>query len=108
MNPTVIGWARPLAFEGVTYHGVIVIDPLGSVVVACVGRWSAREPRHYLDGRDRDRDDAGHVFTKCVTCDRFVQELQRLDRVVAASAAWPMCASDFDLSDINIDIGGEG
>lgn len=107
----IIGWARLLNYAGIPYCAVLTIDPHGSVVTACSGRWRSSEPAHYLPGRDRDVNDEGREFKKCGACDDVARDQRTNDglRELAATPVrtradtWPMAASEFDLSDL----GGE-
>jgi hypothetical protein len=74
LNPRIIGWGRPLAKVPPTYCGVVDLDAGGSVLTACAGRWSTAEPRDYLEGRDRERDNDGLTFQKCGGCDDVARE----------------------------------
>lgn len=100
----IIGWARP-TFLHHTYHAVLTIDPRGSVWTACRGRWSAQEPREYVEGRDRELDDAGMPLVKCDGCARAAREQRDAELAARGGAAnlpvlvvsWPMTVSDDDL-----------
>jgi hypothetical protein len=36
----VIGWGKPDGYEPCAYHAILEINPRGSIVTACGGRWA--------------------------------------------------------------------
>lgn len=116
--PRIIGWGRPLSTtHPAPYCGVIDLDSSGAVVTACRGRWSTAEPMHYVEGRDRDRDNDGRVLRKCGGCDP-IAKLQRteagLSELRSALVVETRPFPSFDFSDVDTgdyllpDLGGEG
>lgn len=87
MKRPIVGWARPLE-QGEDaarrFHAVIAIAT--SVETACEGRWSARERREFLDGRDRYVDSLGRRLEKCAACDQLAR-IQRTEDGLAELAA---------------------
>lgn len=84
----IIGWARPCSYVASDrYHGVVEIQPRGSVITACSGRWPSCEDRLYVDGRDRELDHNGKKIPKCLACDRVAREQRTRDGLAELASA---------------------
>jgi len=94
----VLGWGVYGEDETLTYHAVLEIQPRGSVVTGCRGRWESRDPWAWFPGRDTI------VFPKCGACVRYVnaeREREGLD-AITGTHPWSMPVEQ------KFDLGGEG
>jgi len=90
----ILGWGRPIAGVFETYHAIVELNPKGSAVTACRGRWPFSEPHVFYP---LNSDTNVRLGECCLAC------IREVGGESMAAIVWALTADDDEKVVIDIE-----